>query len=141
MDQSKQVSNVIPLFGRKNNNQQNLENKSNEFSAELNPIVACDSCGKHCDAIWYGNYEEYSIQNGMQVSITGGYAEFFDDIDNPLWELNVCHDCSLAMFRFFVASNKYAFLKHNYQDSAHCSMSDKPCCEFSFPLNGENVEQ
>ena len=133
MGSDSEVSNVFPLFGG-NNNQQNVENNNNEFSFKLNQVVTCDSCAQNCDRIWHDDYESYSIVNGMQVAISSGYCEFFDDIDNPIWELNLCHDCALRIFRFFVASNKYAFLKENHQDSAHCSMSETKCCEFGFQL-------
>lgn len=92
--------------------------------------VFCDSCGNRFDSSM--PFDSSAINNGSTLTITGGYSEFFDGLDDDIaMSLVMCHDCTLKIFNFFMASDKYAFVKHEYLGNAHYA-GETHCCEYSF---------
>lgn len=68
----------------------------------------------------------------------GGYAEFFDyggEPDISMFELNLCHDCTLPIFRKIMGSLKYAHLKLDFFNRSHQTEhapGEHECCEYSY---------
>lgn len=115
-------------------------NKENtmETVVYMYPQLFCDSCGKVCSSSV--PFEKSGILNGSTIEITGGYAEFFDAFPDEDLRLSLvaCHDCTLQIFRFFMASEKYAAFKHEYQGHSHYA-GDTHCCEYSYNADDHNA--
>ena len=75
---------------------------------------------------------------GSQLTLTGGYAEFYDyggEPDISSFQLNICHDCTLPIFRKIMESAKYAHLKMDYFNRSHQTEhapGEHPCCEYAY---------
>lgn len=72
---------------------------------------------------------------GSTLSLSGGYAEFFDYGDEnsvSTFTLRICHDCTLPIFRKIMASEKYAHLKMHYFELSHQFEDGQRCCEYGY---------
>ena len=74
------------------------------------------------------------LDNGSQITINGGYGEFFDTIDQPNGiMLTICHDCTLKLFRMIP---KLSADKINRLHSVSYFEANHPlCCEYSWTID------
>lgn len=99
--------------------------------------VLCDMCGTEHERAQ--PYNPSSPLWGSSLSLSGGYAEFWDACpSDPIphtLELNLCHDCTLPIFRKIMGSGKYAHLKMDFFERSHANerpADEHPCCEYAY---------
>jgi len=67
--------------------------------------------------------------NGLDISIGGGYGMFIDDWDSEFDE-TICHDCAVKLARLFPNTiGKYLHRSHPVDNDG------KPCCEFTWSFD------
>lgn len=98
-----------------------------------NSHVHCDACGKAFDRAqpFDGSVPVW----GSYFTLSGGYAEFWDDLELPNFQLKICHDCTLPLFRMIMGSEKYAHLKMDFFGRSHANENppyEHECCEYSY---------
>ena len=93
----------------------------------------CQGCG--LDKPWL--VIDNGFDNGSAICIDGGYSLFHDDVENGcLIKLELCHECSLSLFRSIPVLSE--------RKGLHSVSINNPqyplCCEFSWSIeNGEVI--
>lgn len=96
----------------------------------------CSSCGEPLLPVFWGKDTKWSgfslkqVDSGLYFKIYGGYAEFFDTIDEmePL-EVALCHSCSVKVMKIIDPSLT--------QKGGHPTLNtdNTKCCDWSWTQN------
>lgn len=117
---------------------------SNVIYAEFGNFVTCDICGTVGQGSVPGISEH--LASGSTLTLSGGYAEFWDDLfleedelRNDVFTLNICHTCTLPIFRAVMHSAKYGHMHEEYLGVAHVNeAAEGKCCEYSYDMEWQN---
>jgi hypothetical protein len=99
-------------------------------------ILQCEMCLEYTRTI---RPDSPYLDNGSQITISGGYSEFFDhfSLDEPnSISINLCHDCTLKIFRMIpkLSSDKFS----NNHSVAYFEENHPLCCEYSWTINPDD---
>jgi hypothetical protein len=98
-------------------------------------ILQCEMCLEYTRT----EHSDYPfLDNGSEITINGGYGEFFDNINQPDGiKLTICHDCTLKLFRMIP---KISADKINRLHSVSYFETNHPlCCEYSWTIDEEGL--
>lgn len=99
-------------------------------------ILQCEMCLQYTRT----EHTDYPfLDSGSQITIDGGYGEFFDNIQQPQGiNLTICHDCTLKLFRMIpkLSPQNYKGLHSvSYFETNH-----PLCCEYSWTIDQQGPQ-